>query len=179
MGPANIIFSFSQYVFQALQVAAIRCEHPDVLQADTSGPCSASHRDTCSCRLSRLCACCSGSRAQQSCLFSRAAARSCRAPLHAVCTQCHALSNPTCTLSHSTPQSIAAAAVLTLVPLPLVSPYVCVCVHSLISEDLRRGLVDRAEHTFQLALTLAVSCGVVVMVLMEVRQLTANFTASP
>lgn len=25
MGPANIIFSFSQYIFQALQVAAIRC----------------------------------------------------------------------------------------------------------------------------------------------------------
>jgi len=40
---------------------------------------------------------------------------------------------------------------------------------SLISEDLRKGLVDRAEHTFQLALTLAVSCGVVVMILMEVR----------
>jgi hypothetical protein len=25
MGPANIVFSFSQYVFQALQIAAIRC----------------------------------------------------------------------------------------------------------------------------------------------------------
>jgi hypothetical protein len=48
---------------------------------------------------------------------------------------------------------------------------------SLISEDLRRGLVDRAEHTFQLALTLAVSCGVVVMVIMEVRQLSVKFTA--
>jgi hypothetical protein len=39
----------------------------------------------------------------------------------------------------------------------------------LISEDLRKGLIDRAEHTFQLALTLAVSCGVIVMLLMEVR----------
>lgn len=39
---------------------------------------------------------------------------------------------------------------------------------SLISDDLRKGLVDRAEHTYQLALTLAVSCGVVVMLLMEV-----------
>jgi hypothetical protein len=49
--------------------------------------------------------------------------------------------------------------------------YVCLCVClscSLISDDLRKGLVDRAEHTFQLALTLALSCGVVVMVLMEV-----------
>lgn len=61
----------------------------------------------------------------------------------------------------------------------LLSCHVCPCVHSLISEDLRRGLVDRAEHTFQLALTLAVSCGVVVMVLMEVRQLTVKFTALP
>jgi hypothetical protein len=25
MGPANIIFSFCQYIFQALQIAAIRC----------------------------------------------------------------------------------------------------------------------------------------------------------
>lgn len=25
MGPANIIFGFSQYIFQALQIAAIRC----------------------------------------------------------------------------------------------------------------------------------------------------------
>lgn len=44
----------------------------------------------------------------------------------------------------------------------------CVVCCSLISDDLRKGLIDRAEHTFQLALTLAVSCGVIVMVLMEV-----------
>lgn len=41
--------------------------------------------------------------------------------------------------------------------------------NSLISDDLRKGLLDRAEHTFQLALTLAVCSGVAVMVLMEVR----------
>lgn len=40
--------------------------------------------------------------------------------------------------------------------------------NSLISDDLRKGLLDRAEHTFQLALTLAVGSGVAVMVLMEV-----------
>ena len=32
MGPANIVFSFSQYIFQALQIAAIRCELHHVLQ---------------------------------------------------------------------------------------------------------------------------------------------------
>lgn len=46
----------------------------------------------------------------------------------------------------------------------------CMGIHacSLISDDLRKGLVDRAEHTFQLALTLAVGSGVAAMVLMEV-----------
>lgn len=56
----------------------------------------------------------------------------------------------------------------------------CLC-RSLISDDLRKGLIDKAEHTFQLALTLAVSCGMVIMLLMEVaaEQLIAGTGADP
>lgn len=41
---------------------------------------------------------------------------------------------------------------------------------SLISDDLRKGLMDRAEHTFRIALTLAVLAGFVMMLFMEVSQ---------
>jgi len=40
---------------------------------------------------------------------------------------------------------------------------------SLISDDLRKGLMDQAEHTFRIALTVAVLAGCVMMLLMEVR----------
>eukprot|EP00775_Hariotina_reticulata_P006359 gene6359-6592_t len=39
---------------------------------------------------------------------------------------------------------------------------------SLISDDLRKGLLDRAEHTLRIALTLAVLAGFAVMLFMEV-----------
>jgi hypothetical protein len=40
---------------------------------------------------------------------------------------------------------------------------------SLISDDLRKGQASRAEHTFSVAIGLAVMSGMAVMLLMEVR----------
>lgn len=56
-------------------------------------------------------------------------------------------------------------------PCPL--PYCCChfgCFvgNSLISDDLRKGLTKRAEHTFRVALALALMSGVAIMLLMEV-----------
>lgn len=45
----------------------------------------------------------------------------------------------------------------------------CAAAVSLISEDLRAGLDEHAERTFRVALTLALTAGLVVMAGMEVR----------
>jgi hypothetical protein len=54
-------------------------------------------------------------------------------------------------------------------PLHLLRAAAASCCCSLISDDLRRGFPKRAEHTFSVAIGLAVMAGVAVMVMMEVR----------